>query len=194
MPTYFVLRDKIGGMDKELIGLSMSGAGPDVHLCQATDVLTLPNGLTVAFLSGIDRTGAVGRASVDRIPMTPQDVTAFEARLAATRAGVVDVLFTFEWPRSICEHSSLALPGFHSLGSKLLTGLLAAQAAKARYHFAIGENVFFEREPFPIAVAMMCSEKRTAGPMATLPSRFISLAAVGSEAKVSIGRMHLLRL
>lgn len=83
---------------------------------------------------------------------------------------IIDLLFTVEWPEGICQNSTVASPAFWSFGSEMMRKFTSK--AQCRYIFAIGENVFFEREPF------------TTGHNSKIPTRFISLGNVGSPQKV----------
>lgn len=86
------------------------------------------------------------------------------------RPSTIDLLFAFEWPSNICKYSERAAAGHYSIGSPILEDFLSSKSS--RYIFSIGENIFFEREPF----------ENPSDP--TTVSRFTSLANVGSNQKV----------
>lgn len=53
MPVYFAIRDRISGMNEELLNASMIH-NDNVKFLDSTCFFTLPNGLNTAIISGID--------------------------------------------------------------------------------------------------------------------------------------------
>lgn len=69
-------------------------------------------------------------------------------------SGYVDLLFTFEWPKFICHGDPKAPRSYLSFGSELLRKFLSE--VDARYIVAIGEGVFYEKEPFLTSRGTLC--------------------------------------
>ena len=82
---------------------------------------------------------------------------------------IIDLLFTVEWPEGICQNSEIASPAFCSFGSEMMQKFTSKM--QCQYIFAIGENTFFEREPFINHNSKVCT-------------RFTSLGNVGGPQKV----------
>lgn len=82
--------------------------------------IKLDNGLTVAFVNG----ASPGSADISLIGEKQ-----------------VDLLFTFAWPERIRENIGNG-------GSPALASLYRDHHMQPRYHFAVSEGVFWEREPF----------------------------------------------
>ncbi|PJF20034.1 CWF19-like protein [Paramicrosporidium saccamoebae] len=155
--TFFVLRDRISGMNEQLLAHSMNSTASKVRILDSSGVVKLHNGLTIGFLSGIDK---------------PENKSAVAGRTVLYKNDLpfptdqqMDILFTFEWPQNVLEHSSATNPSLITVGSPILKELLTT--VEARYIFTIGENCFLEREPFH-------------APKSQMTTRFISLANVGT--------------
>jgi hypothetical protein len=158
--TFFVLRDRISGMNEKLLAHSMHSTTPKVRILDPSGVVQLPNGLTIGFFSGIDN-------SQNKSAVAGRTVL-YKNDLAVLNAQQLDILFTFEWPQNVLEHSSAINPSLATIGSPILKELLTT--VEAKYIFSIGENCFLEREPF-------------LAPKSQMASRFISLANVGTAQK-----------
>lgn len=63
-------------------------------------------------------------------------------------------MFTFEWPKFICQGDPRTPRSYLSFGSELLRELLAE--IDARYVFSIGEGILYEREPFLTPRGTLC--------------------------------------
>lgn len=90
-------------------------------------------------------------------------------------AGYVDLLFTFEWPKFICHGDPKAPRSYLSFGSELLHKFLTE--VDARYIVAVGEGIFYEREPFLTPQGTLC--------------RFLSLAHRRMSKEKSIHRLRI---
>jgi len=91
----------------------------------------------------------------------------------------VDLLFTFDWPSLVTEHSSSAPKVLETAESKLLNSLTSQ--LQPRYHFAISEDLFWEREPY---------ENLDSSGNFFCATRFISLGNVGDK-RVSCALLFL---
>ncbi|RHZ63845.1 hypothetical protein Glove_327g34 [Diversispora epigaea] len=92
----------------------------------------------------------------------------------------VDILLTYEWPKSITRFSKI--PTENIGGSEFVSSLAAK--IKPRYHFAASEKIFFKREPYQnIPSPNLISDSEDTQLQLGLPTWFVGFAEVNSESK-----------
>ncbi|CAG8559295.1 11481_t:CDS:10, partial [Acaulospora morrowiae] len=90
----------------------------------------------------------------------------------------VDILLTYEWPKSITRLSSTSVPDGIE-GSGIVASLVTK--VKPRYHFAAAEKISFLREPYQNAPSSnLASEIDDTQLQFGLPTWFVGLAEVGN--------------
>lgn len=144
---------------------------PNVIYMGRQGVITLANGLRVAYFSGTD---CGGNSSVKTEPHTYnlQDIHRF-LRPFVSSDTYVDILLTADWPSGVTKYA-----GTNHLASNIAASIGIAQIAyfiKPRYHFTSSKDLFYERVPFRNHIVL------TERPVQA--TRFVSVAQVGSKEK-----------
>lgn len=94
----------------------------------------------------------------------------------------VDILLTYEWPKSITRFSKIP-PTEKEIGGSEFVSLLATKI-KPRYHFAASEKIFYKREPYQnVPSPNLISDSEDTQLQLGLPTWFVGFAEVDNESK-----------
>jgi hypothetical protein len=174
--TYFIIGDNpFPASIQEHIEATDGQVCNNLYYLGKKGILTTSEGLKIAFISG----------SFDEITSSPSHYTKNDVQqLCLTKLPIslppgVDFLVSYEWPKDICELSSLPAVQQDDTKSSTFISELAA-ALKPRYHFAASQSTFYEREPYKnIVSGFGASEERAAGHA----TRFIGLGDILNKEK-----------
>lgn len=129
--------------------------------------LSTSEGLKIVALGGRLDANLTGPSKEQKLPFySEQDAASLKG------ANYADLLLTQEWPEGVVK-------GEEGTGVKPLAKL--ADGLRPRYHFVVGGDRFYEREPYRNAVR----EKDGEGASETI-SRFIALADYGNVKKAKV--------
>ncbi|XP_046860261.1 CWF19-like protein 1 [Xenia sp. Carnegie-2017] len=147
------------------------------ELCQniiylgRSGILQCPNGLQVAYVSGLD----CKKTSKEGCFYKEEDMKQLYAKIEDTNFKGVDMLLTTEWPKNVTQYGNKvdSNTDMKDLGSETISRLAAK--LKPRYHFTALESTYYERLPYRNHQVLREPSQHV--------TRFISLASVGNTLK-----------
>uniref|UniRef100_A0AC35G1K3 CWF19-like protein 1 n=1 Tax=Panagrolaimus sp. PS1159 TaxID=55785 RepID=A0AC35G1K3_9BILA len=143
---------------------------PNLTYLGRKGILNTAQGLTIAYVSGIEAVNIDGEAKLFEFNEKTIDDLLLPVRAKSGFLGV-DILLTAVWPAEVSKYSSNT-PSTDIEGSKLISRL--ATGLKPRYHFS-GIGCHYERTPYRNHRVLVEAAQHT--------TRFIGLASVGNPNK-----------